>query len=349
MKTNTTKKVIVATMAIAMGASIVGSISGTAAWYQYSTRATVEYQGAAAKATEDLLLSTSQTGTYANSIKLGDGTLTPVTAWDLALNKAPATLYKNPYYQIEDPTKWGTAEKDKDFVQFEIWAKVHDLDGTDAADPDAKFFEGKKIYLTDVTIQAAASAGQYDASEHTDVSDAVRVAIWPGNVETLTDDNGWGTYSIKDYSTTGLKTHGKLDLGGPANEGLDKTTKYSFETGGEEVDYGKTNAVQDAKSYSYPTTPLATDDSTHKIADDSDPAHIKGAALATTGTNGAAVKVCTVRIYLEGWEPLGAENAKSSLWDLGKTIGAKFNVGLRFSTTPVGDETNGQQQPSTNP
>ena len=44
MKKNLSK-VIVPTLAIAIGAAIAGSISGTVAWYQYSTRVNVAYLG----------------------------------------------------------------------------------------------------------------------------------------------------------------------------------------------------------------------------------------------------------------------------------------------------------------
>lgn len=333
MKTNTTKKVIVATMAIAMGASIVGSISGTAAWYQYSTRATAEYSGAAGACTEDLLISNAVDGTFANAINLGgtDSVLRPVSSGALALDKAPTSLYKNPMYQVTEPSKWGLATT-SDYYQFDVYAKVKNVDGGTTE----TYFANKNIYLTDVTFAAEEVTGKQDLSE------ALRVVVLDGA------GNEFATYSKSDYSTTGLNVYGPLDLGGPV--GNDTNKKYSWESGTfDELVYGVEGSNTAPVAYSYSGHDKATANTSHKVADDSDPAHIKGAALATTGTNGAAVKVCTVRIYLEGWEPLGAENAKSSLWDLGKTIGAKFNVGLRFSTTPVGDETNGQQQPSQNP
>ena len=39
------KKIIVPTLAMIMGAGLVGSISGTVAWYQYSTRAQIGMMG----------------------------------------------------------------------------------------------------------------------------------------------------------------------------------------------------------------------------------------------------------------------------------------------------------------
>ena len=47
-------KLLVGTLAIASVAATVGSISGTFAWFQYSTRVTAAYSGAAAHVSENL-------------------------------------------------------------------------------------------------------------------------------------------------------------------------------------------------------------------------------------------------------------------------------------------------------
>ena len=39
------KSIIASALAVTMGAGLVGSISGTVAWYQYSTRATIQMIG----------------------------------------------------------------------------------------------------------------------------------------------------------------------------------------------------------------------------------------------------------------------------------------------------------------
>ena len=64
MKINN-KKIIVSTLALAMGAALAGSISGTVAWYQYSTRAPAEFLGVAAHCTENIELRIKATGTNA--------------------------------------------------------------------------------------------------------------------------------------------------------------------------------------------------------------------------------------------------------------------------------------------
>ncbi len=62
MKTNIFSKVAVTMMTVALGAGVVGSISGTVAWFQYSTRSTVSYQGASAHCTENLQIRTVRAG-----------------------------------------------------------------------------------------------------------------------------------------------------------------------------------------------------------------------------------------------------------------------------------------------
>ena len=53
MKINN-KKIIVSTLALAMGAALAGSISGSVAWYQYSTRASAQIAGSAAGTARNL-------------------------------------------------------------------------------------------------------------------------------------------------------------------------------------------------------------------------------------------------------------------------------------------------------
>ena len=54
------KKIIVSTLALAMGAALAGSISGSVAWYQYSTRATARMAATSAGTSRNLQIATSQ-------------------------------------------------------------------------------------------------------------------------------------------------------------------------------------------------------------------------------------------------------------------------------------------------
>ena len=327
MKTNTTKKVIVSVMAIAMGASIVGSISGTAAWYQYSTRATAELSGVAGGVTEDLLISNNATTGFGSVLTIQDEfTLKPITSEALNLDTAPAKFYKNPMYQSTKPSTWGEATS-ADYFEFEVYAKVRKNDGGE----NPTYFANKNIYLTDVTFQAITVDGKFDVTE------ALRVAVYDAN------GTGFATYSQTDYSTTGMNVYGPLDLGGPV--GNDTAKKYTWQTGTfPELVYGEETVDSKPVAKTYGGHDLADDDTTHKIADDSDPTAIKGKALAITANTTDAVKVCKIRIYLEGWAKLGeTTEAASSIWNVTKTVGAKFHVGLQFGTSAL-DIDDSQQQ-----
>ena len=62
MKTNLFSKVAVTMMTVALGAGVVGSISGTVAWFQYSTRSTVAFTGASTHCTENLQIRLYKSG-----------------------------------------------------------------------------------------------------------------------------------------------------------------------------------------------------------------------------------------------------------------------------------------------
>ena len=62
MKTNLFSKVAVTMMTVALGAGIVGSISGTVAWFQYSTRSTVAFTGTSAHCTANLQIRVVKAG-----------------------------------------------------------------------------------------------------------------------------------------------------------------------------------------------------------------------------------------------------------------------------------------------
>lgn len=337
MKTNTAKKVIVSAMAIAMGAGIAGSISGTVAWYQYSTRATVEYNGVAAACTESLEISVNGTdyaeALTAEMIKTQLPTIAeklyPVTSGALDLDSAPTDLYKNPIYQYTDQTTWGKGEANKDFAEFPIYARVKNIDGGQTQ----TYLKNKPVYLSDVTIKGVTADGKYD------LTDAIRVAVWTGAGAIGAQTNAaapFATYSAAAAVAAGVNTYGNLDLNNDAK--LDTDQKYSFEDAGQPLVYGTANSL--AKSYA--TTALAGEnETTHKIANDADPAAIKGVALGNTdATDGHGVKICTIRIYLEGWSEIGNHaitggDPLKTIWDVDKALNAAFNVGLRFSTTAI--------------
>lgn len=381
-------KLIVGTLAIAATAATVGSISGTVAWFQYSTRSTAAYQGAAAHCSESLQIRIRAnevagqtldndwhqdlTTTMINSYLLdsaehgGAGrsniNLTPVTSDALVATEVADTLYKNPIYQLTDPTSWTTASPIVDYIVIPLELRVLDVTGA-ATD---SFLGGKPIYISDLTLMARANHDEYVAADHLDLSKALRVGVSASNVSpvpaSLTD---YGTFSSDGAA---VDTYGNLDLN--ADGSLDLARKYEWEDAGDPIVYG-TNSSQ-ALSLDASTK---VDSGVAGVVDDETPSSIAGLAIGNTSSTGNKTLAVDLKIYLEGWTKIDNTGGKfkgtvadhtaiedksdgdiyqnstnnkfytwdgsawaettdpqGAIWDAPKGIGAEFNVGIRFST-----------------
>lgn len=317
-------KLLVGTLAVAAVAATVGSISGTVAWFQYSTRSTVAYSGAAAHVSENLQirlykaaqgeqgqpnyvapistewksdLRVADVQDYIKAVR-GDGAdydLRPITSGAAldATNKVATEFYKDPNYQksgVYETTKnhW-LAATEKDYVELPIELRVIDRDGAAA---DSETFLNKPIYLTDLTVKDGNAAN----SGKGNISDALRVSFECGDNKV--------TFSNKGDT---VATSGYLDLNGDGR--LDKKEGYedfqqldNFMYGGK-LDNDQQVASEEVTTKIRAAETTATADD--YLADDSDDVNIVGKALGTT--NGASGLKVTVRIYLEGWQQLSTE------------------------------------------
>ena len=80
MKTNIFSRIAVTTMTVALGAGVIGAVSGTFAWFQYSTRSTVAYEGTAAHSTENLEIRVWKDGQAADAGWVHDLASTAINA-----------------------------------------------------------------------------------------------------------------------------------------------------------------------------------------------------------------------------------------------------------------------------
>ena len=99
MKTYNAKKVVVSVLALAMGAGIAGSISGSIAWYQYSTRTTAQLQGVSAGTTRNLQLRIKKNGLGAEEGWLQDLSVEDLNTYlgiDSTDDEKPDVLKLNP-------------------------------------------------------------------------------------------------------------------------------------------------------------------------------------------------------------------------------------------------------------
>lgn len=329
MKINS-KKLITSAMLTLIGASMVGSVAGTVAWYQYSTRASAAYVGTSTKCSEKLQV---VVGTQAEAATKDDsawktalsssnildyiaskdgqslttaGQVTPVTAGNQKRDAALNTLKAHPVYNYTEYSAWQDAAV-TDYVTFPLTFRVVDVDGgstTSTLDQDMD------LYLQDLLIKA--DGGNPDGKG--DISDAIRVHF----ATTETNPKYW-LFSNKGET---IDTCGYLDLDGDGfdDEASTRHTNYSFETT-TKLTYGDADSEEEA----------------YKLADvkatDTNGALTDGQAIGTIAKN--TTLTINVTIWLEGWQKFGATDNESAMWDLATYIGAMFDVGMTFAVTTL--------------
>lgn len=329
MKINN-KKIIVSTLALAMGAALAGSVSGTVAWFQYSTRAQASYIGTTAHCSELLEVTATKSNValgespswkselsasdinavaYDTTNHVGDD-IVPITAGGMASDAAlPTNFYKNPLYQEIDMAKWGTATV-ANYVQFDLHFHVKDVDGKNTVT-----YLAKKLYLTDLSIVSLNDAG--DGTDTLDIYKAIRVHIAVGT-----------SYTLFANGVTSTTTAGALDLNGDGNN--DKASYYEWNTPASNPDLSYGSKLNDEAVASTTQSSINAAGS-GVLASDVDPYSI------VAGTNGELGNITAVEdgltakvtIWLEGWTQLGG--TPSAMWDPATYIGQKFGVGFRFA------------------
>ena len=318
MKIN--KKLIVGAMGVLVGSGLVGSIFGSTAWYQYSTRATMSYMGTSVHCTEALQISLNGTDWYSDltsaQIIAAAGTHTgmkiqPVTegaARAKDLKTAPTAFKGNPIYQYFDYNHWIDADNAA-YLQYNVYLRVKDINGA-AVDS----FLAKDVYLADLTVAAHANDATGYANAGVQAADFAK-----GLRFHITDGSTKGNLLTTHTEDITTKLGGYLDLNNDTAN--DKSVGYEWEET-TATKYGDDTLEQVAGKMS----DFDVDDSV------ADFVTTGKTALGQTNTNGDtnALKF-TVTIWLEGWAELGTP--AKSIWDVSKYI-HDFQVGMRFAVTP---------------
>ena len=323
------KKLIVSALSTGMGVSLVGAITGTVAWYQYSTRSTVSFVGTSVGTSENLLVSLDNSH-FDNDLTdsevataLGDTTLAPVTTGNIARDGAlPEHFKAQPIYQRFGYEQWVDADANA-YIQFDLYLKLNMLDENGDEVP---VNEQRNVYLSDLLIR------QNKADTQSDISDAVRVQLATNEANVLLSKKG-----------ETIDTHGELDLNG---DGIADKTKpiYSFYTQ-EEIDaiptgtYGagtqSAYVIEDVAPtpnaqgvlsggevlgtlYSRAVVPALGEDvsdGTYFTDPDLAPAHVATGTAdgSTTYYVSQNVLTVTVTIWLEGWQQLLVEGQSKSV------------------------------------
>ena len=207
-------RIVIPTLSICLGAAIVGSISGTVAWYQYSTRVSAAYLGTSAGTSGNLKLrikgsntanddkwSTSLThtdiGNYIDAY-LAEKNLSqdimPITSGnmteDAALTKIGGDgedanlpkFYKNPVRSYTENVPytgdaWIKADESM-YVQIPLELCYVEYDGkpTSSTNSEDKEYLAKDVYISDLLIQED-YRNKANGNDFVDLSSAVRVHI----------------------------------------------------------------------------------------------------------------------------------------------------------------------------
>ena len=273
----TKTKIVVSAFTLLIGAALAGSISGTIAWYQYSTSVYGAYIGTAGGTSGNLQmrikgsqewvtrLTHSEIEAYLANTKYGSD-VQPITSGAMDKDDAlPTDFYANPRAGFGPYSKWIKASE-KNYVRIPLELRYIERDGTytnigDEQNPKLVDEQeiSKDVYLSDLTIKEDKRNGDKD-----DLSDAIRFHIhsYQGRMEAVLDDNGEPVLDANDQPTYEEKVvagseanrlvsknggtimvQGKLDIDGDgkADKGYVSGDKYGFDEDNDpfELIYGK--------------------------------------------------------------------------------------------------------------
>ena len=253
---------IISSLVALTGATLASSVTGTVAWFQYATSASIAYTGTTASCSKLLQLKVND-GDWSTDVILGKtnpAKFSPVTTGEKLKTAALGDLHLGPTYRKPDINDWGTATAGTEYQQFTLSIRLNDVsDGNDT-------LENAKICLSDLTIANAGSG---------DIEKAIRVHL------AVTGGNNY-LFSLNGGSTA---VCGKLDLN---NDGKLDVSGYDFEEQ-TQINYGGTSGVQ--------TSYAADDDSVigQELGQTNDSAlqiivtvWVEGWALLGTGQTGNA-------------------------------------------------------------
>ena len=294
MKTQNKKKIIVSTLALAMGAALAGSISGSVAWYQYSTRASAQLVGTSIGTMGQLQVKTAGVE-YSDNIAPTLKSFKPISASGTA--GSALTYYDHPVYQTAQLPAMGSV---KGYVDYQLYFKFEEsTDGT------AWEQQVKNVYLTYFAIENAGT---------NDISSAVRVELIGTDHQFLLSKSSTAEQTV---------TAGALDLNG---NGKADTTYWDCKDDPAVVTAGDATQMNyiNGTSGSYTTQAHSA-----AVVTVSDPYDLETGnttkVLVATKASGDS-EALTVRIWLEGWALLNS----SANWTK-DYLAQNFNVNMQFA------------------
>ena len=256
-------RIVIPTLSICLGAAIVGSISGTVAWYQYSTRVSTAYLGTTAGTAGNLKLRIKGNDKWVNSLTkediakyLEDNNLgqdiIPITASNLGADdaikvydaKANPTdesiikplFFKNPVRGFEErvdysSSSWLKADESM-YVQIPLEVAFIEYDGIKKGEEDKEYL-AKEVFISDLLIQEDWQNTNDSENLKEDLSSAIRV-----HVSSSYKEDNEGQLVNKSFNRLisknggSILTEGYLDLDGDDRDDTyvdgDRAARYGF-------------------------------------------------------------------------------------------------------------------------
>ena len=362
-------KIIVSALALVIGTSLAGSVTGTLAWYQYSTRANVSFLGESSGISSNLQMRfkgendtkwrtritkeemethLGQTGT--ELVPMTFGGLNMTDALPVENNKLVG--YVQPYFGQADMTKW-TKAAEKHYAQFQLELRVNERDGELDNNVDAKNV-AKEVYLSKLHLEESVQNG----ASKGDISEAVRVHI------SASYNDGSDHVDNKLISKNGgtTITHGVLDLDndGKVDKEYPDNDEFGFGHTADQmvnINYGGTTSVQhafaaldeSAQSTYYTDADVATEEtvypalvkSTGNVLSETAKQNIPNVGeiekyIGKTMADETKFLTVTVTVWVEGWHRFDYSSREGTpkfdaIWDEANLAGAKFDLGLQFA------------------
>ncbi len=313
-------KLIVPALTLLAGITLAGSISGTIAWYQYSTRANGAYLGMSGGTIGNLQLrlnggewltrlTKNDISSYLAANNLGQA-VKPITSGNMDKDDAvPANFYRNPIFGRGEYSKWEKADE-TNYISLPLELRFVENNGSGENNI------AKDVYLSDLYIAADVANG----TEKKDLSDAIRFHV-------ASDDGTNQINRLISKQGGSIDTNGKLDLDGDGN--LDQVyegNKYGFGENNNlvDVEYGEGEQVAYAAKVEDGILVKTNDEDL-----DLDELEFNGASKSigkTLASSSEYLKV-NITIWVEGWQ----EFANSPIWDA-NYIDSQFDIGFEFAT-----------------
>ena len=330
------KKFILPLLTLGAGISLVGSVTGTVAWYQYSIRAQAAMTGTTAHCSKLLQVSCDNGETWGSDLDMAtieehtnDGNpvrFVPITTGAMEKDaplpsrerdENPFIFYGSPKFGIDSYDKWDIATQNN-YARFNLELRSVDVD-KDFGKAEQKLLTND-VYLTDLTIQSSVATQ--------DIADAVRVHF------KVTSSDGTIKYYLFARNSEEIAVGSYLDVN---NDGkIDKVVDgydWEYPDGRPDCMYGEEGAVQ--------TSYLTNDPNI--IPQEADNLDLSGGeAIGKTGTQSLKIEVT---IWVEGWAELlhgidgnASGDTETSIWDADQYDSKAFFVGMRFGVDPHDDE-----------